>query len=115
MKPLSTRMKAALAGPAIIAGTLAGIAPMASAATASSGSTDIHPYWHHGHYAVGWNNYDPRWDARQGNRYDPQWGYWRYDPRMGYWHFDPRVGHYRWDPRWDRRWDHRWDHRWGHR
>jgi hypothetical protein len=118
---LSTTMKAALAGSAIAVGALAGLAPVASAAMtpAHSVTADVQPVWDHGHHGPDprWNtnNTDPRWDVRQGNRYDPRWGYYRYDPRLGYWHFDPSVGRYRWDPRWDRRWDHRWDHRWGHR
>src|SRR4051794_34332466 len=108
-------LKIALAGPALAIGVLTGLAPVASAATAPAHSAaDVQPAWHHGHHAVDprWDNYDPRGDGHQGNRYAPQWGYWRYDPRGGYWHFAPNIGRSRWDPRWDRRWDHRWDHRW---
>ncbi|SDM07813.1 hypothetical protein [Nonomuraea jiangxiensis] len=104
MRPLSTTMKAVLIGPAVIIGTLAGLASAASATTTSA---------HHSVQADSSFSHDPRWDRHQGNRYDPHWGYWRHDPRRGYWHFDPRIGRYRWDPHWNRRWDHQWDHRWG--
>ncbi|WP_153265198.1 hypothetical protein [Nonomuraea phyllanthi] len=119
MKPLSTIVKAALIGPAIAIGTLAGLAPIASAATTSvdhAAKADVSQVRQHGHHPLDprWGTDDPRWDAHQGNRYDPRWGYWRHDPRLGYWHFDPTTGRYRWDRHWDRRWDHRWNHRWGH-
>ena len=109
MKPARSTVTGLLVGPAIVIGALAGAAQAADAATPVKHASYA-PYDHdHDHGGPGWDhdhgrdphwgNHDPRGDSRNGDRYDPRWGYYRYDPRWGYYRYDPRIGHYHWDHR----------------